>query len=496
MGFTPVPAAGDASPSTANGADPDTGTGSAADLMDRLASALTELDQTEKQGKTPGKDLLGRVQDAVAALSGFIGTLQPATMIPAAPLASASTDSSASGSSAVSGVSALLASLNGSATDTGGTAAGDGTDDAAANGSAATAADAPSAQFADRIEALASALAPTQPSLAGDLDQLARQLQAGGSNAAAAAPARAAPQAAFLNAPAAAASLGATSLARNAGAAGTGDTPAPETSAAAPSQDAAAGTPASAPPAPPALLPTAHSSKVAPIESNATKNAAVAGKDAADKGPVAAAKTETAVSNASDPSDNPASASSPSGAATPQQPLHDAVNLAPPQPIVTAGSAIAQQAQGAYQPVDTAAVNLPQMAFDIVRHFQQGSNEFQIRLDPAELGRVDVKLAIDASGAVSAHLSAERPDTLNLLRRDASTLNQALTQAGLDGGKTNLQFSLSQNPFTRQDGNPQAGTGSPPASDGDGDTTAAAVLAPAITRYRGHAASSGLNIFV
>ncbi len=81
-----------------------------------------------------------------------------------------------------------------------------------------------------------------------------------------------------------------------------------------------------------------------------------------------------------------------------------------------------------------------------------GSSEFQIRLDPAELGRIEVKLAIDkAKGTVATHLTVDRPDTLALLQRDAGQLQQALAQAGLDPGASGINLSL------RGDGGQQAG---------------------------------------
>ncbi|GEO98769.1 flagellar hook-length control protein FliK [Methylobacterium haplocladii] len=61
------------------------------------------------------------------------------------------------------------------------------------------------------------------------------------------------------------------------------------------------------------------------------------------------------------------------------------------------------------------------------------SNRFEIRLDPKELGRIDVSIDIDKeSGTVGARLVVDRPETLALLQRDASSLQQALAQTGLD----------------------------------------------------------------
>ena len=56
------------------------------------------------------------------------------------------------------------------------------------------------------------------------------------------------------------------------------------------------------------------------------------------------------------------------------------------------------------------------------------------------------------AGQVNARLTVERAETLDLLQRDQRALERALAQAGLDASKTNLEFSLKQNPFAGQDG--------------------------------------------
>ncbi|MCI9880690.1 flagellar hook-length control protein FliK [Methylobacterium goesingense] len=72
-----------------------------------------------------------------------------------------------------------------------------------------------------------------------------------------------------------------------------------------------------------------------------------------------------------------------------------------------------------------------------------GSNQFEIRLDPKDLGRIDVNLDIDKeTGAVQARLVVDRPETLALLQRDASNLQQALAQAGLNPGEGSINLSL------------------------------------------------------
>jgi flagellar hook-length control protein FliK len=90
------------------------------------------------------------------------------------------------------------------------------------------------------------------------------------------------------------------------------------------------------------------------------------------------------------------------------------------------------------------APNLPALAVEIAARSQSGARQFDIRLDPPELGRVDVRLSIDATGKASAHLSADQPHTLTLLQNDAPALTRALREAGLDVSQNGLNFSLRQ----------------------------------------------------
>lgn len=191
----------------------------------------------------------------------------------------------------------------------------------------------------------------------------------------------------------------------------------------------------------------------------------------------------------------------------PQAPAAAAPEARPDQPSSTAAAGIAplradgiaagaRAVQAAYQTPHT-QVNIPQMAYEIVRHASEGHNRFQIRLDPAELGRIDVRMDIDTKGTLNARLTVERAETLDLLQRDQRALEKALAQAGLDSSKTNLEFSLRQNPFARQDNGQGSGRDSGPAFSGD---TASGAEEPAATvpatLYRGAATASGVNLFV
>lgn len=79
-----------------------------------------------------------------------------------------------------------------------------------------------------------------------------------------------------------------------------------------------------------------------------------------------------------------------------------------------------------------------------------GSKRFDIRLDPAELGRVDVKLEISDKGEVSAKLVVDRVETLHLLQRDARTLERAFEQAGLKPSDAGVDITLRDQSGFRQ----------------------------------------------
>lgn len=158
-----------------------------------------------------------------------------------------------------------------------------------------------------------------------------------------------------------------------------------------------------------------------------------------------------------------AAATAPAAANTEAKPV-DALMLAQTGQITAKTDfAAARPITAAYQS-PAQQLNMPHVAFEMVRHIRDGAARFQIRLNPPEMGKIDVKMEIDNSGAINARLTVERPETLDLLQRDSRALERALAQAGLDESRTNLEFSLRQNPFARSDGQPGADQGN--AGDG------------------------------
>ncbi|MCZ8376538.1 MAG: flagellar hook-length control protein FliK [Beijerinckiaceae bacterium] len=104
--------------------------------------------------------------------------------------------------------------------------------------------------------------------------------------------------------------------------------------------------------------------------------------------------------------------------------------------------ALPTAALGQAEPTAIRPTPLQMLPIEIGMQAVRGVTNFQIRLDPAELGRVDVKLQIKENGEVNASLVVDRVETLQMLRRDASTLQQAFEQAGLKQSADGLTFSL------------------------------------------------------
>ena len=92
----------------------------------------------------------------------------------------------------------------------------------------------------------------------------------------------------------------------------------------------------------------------------------------------------------------------------------------------------------------TAAVPLDALAVHIARKFEGGESRFEIRLDPIELGKLDISVTVTDDGRVQAVMRAERPETLDMLQRDARVLENQLRQNGLNVDSGSLSFSLNQ----------------------------------------------------
>jgi flagellar hook-length control protein FliK len=152
------------------------------------------------------------------------------------------------------------------------------------------------------------------------------------------------------------------------------------------------------------------------------------------------AKPTAANDDKSGPQTVPAPVQPPAQA--PQQPPQ--LQAVTPQPQAHAGpaAAVTQNVQVSQSDPGANANTVGALAVAIAVKSQSGNKQFDIRLDPPELGRVEVRLSIDAAGKAQASLSADQPRTLDLLKADAPTLTRALRDAGLNVSQDGLNFSL------------------------------------------------------
>jgi flagellar hook-length control protein FliK len=125
----------------------------------------------------------------------------------------------------------------------------------------------------------------------------------------------------------------------------------------------------------------------------------------------------------------------------------------------TPAAATAATAAAAPVAQQAAAIPLSGVAFEIASKAQSSTNHFEIRLDPPELGRIEVRLDVDKDGNVTSNMIVDRPETLDLLRRDAGGLDRALQDAGLKTSNNGLQFQLrDQSGQQQQQGQSSANT--------------------------------------
>jgi flagellar hook-length control protein FliK len=109
-----------------------------------------------------------------------------------------------------------------------------------------------------------------------------------------------------------------------------------------------------------------------------------------------------------------------------------------------AGPHGATSASAATQPKAHAAHGAPaeQLGVHIQRAVRDGNSRITVQLNPVDLGQVDVHLDFARDGRVSATILADRPDTLDMLQRDARLLERSLQDAGLQTGSGSLSFDL------------------------------------------------------
>lgn len=182
-------------------------------------------------------------------------------------------------------------------------------------------------------------------------------------------------------------------------------------------------------PAPSATTPPHVAASPGPNEPAAHAVQGRRSADTAEKEPTAAAPAIPV-----DATPFPAIALAPPSAAPASIGPHPAPSQASPRPSAAAGEPA---------PPSAAVQVGPVLASFAASAAQPGAPQhLTIRLDPLDLGRVQVHIERLPDGSARVDLKVEKPDTLLLLLRDQPQLHRALDLAGVPSAERTLQFHL------------------------------------------------------
>ncbi len=114
-------------------------------------------------------------------------------------------------------------------------------------------------------------------------------------------------------------------------------------------------------------------------------------------------------------------------------------------PMTIASSPVAQgsYASQAHPAIQTVAAAIAKNAKE------SGPQTISIRLDPPELGKLQVEMKYKKGDPLKVHVVLEKADTANMFQKDAYALENALKDAGvqMDGSSLSFEFSQNNNAF-------------------------------------------------
>ncbi|MGD9510002.1 MAG: flagellar hook-length control protein FliK [Geminicoccaceae bacterium] len=126
-------------------------------------------------------------------------------------------------------------------------------------------------------------------------------------------------------------------------------------------------------------------------------------------------------------------------------------------PSLVRSSPVADPSAAAQGPIATPSITLPSadhrgrvVSARLVLSQEDGGSSVRIDLEPADLGRVEVALRVDDAGLASAIFTVDRPETLQLLQRDARAVGELLGSAGFTVQQGALGFTLRDSPGGQQ----------------------------------------------
>lgn len=105
---------------------------------------------------------------------------------------------------------------------------------------------------------------------------------------------------------------------------------------------------------------------------------------------------------------------------------------------------------GAHMPV------ADQISVQMNKAISEGRDRFTVKLSPAELGRIEIKIDMASDGRVTASFHVDQPATFDLLQRDQRGLERMLSDAGLKTDGSSINFNLRGDGQNQQQGGAQA----------------------------------------
>ncbi|WP_319413016.1 flagellar hook-length control protein FliK [uncultured Cohaesibacter sp.] len=165
---------------------------------------------------------------------------------------------------------------------------------------------------------------------------------------------------------------------------------------------------------------------------------------------------------------------------------------------LTGVNGMATTGQNAHQ---ISLANSNAIAAEISKFAKKGETRLEIRLDPADMGKIDVRMTIGSDGHTRAHLYVERADTLDMLTRDQRFLERSLQQSGVNLQDQGLEYSLMDqgNQGWQMAGQDQSAQEQNYSSNDSSAEQEAETTAPAVqeARYASrYVASNGLNLVI
>lgn len=119
-----------------------------------------------------------------------------------------------------------------------------------------------------------------------------------------------------------------------------------------------------------------------------------------------------------------------------------------------------------------------QISVQISKAINGGVDRINIQLRPESLGRVNVRMEVAQDGRISAVVTADNKDTLDMLQRDARELERALQDAGLQADSGSLSFNLKGQDGDGQSETAMAGTAGAETDADDGASTGPQLAEP------------------